>query len=1777
MEQLLIDLKNRGVGLWLDGDLLRVNAPRGTLTDELRAQIATHKAVLVGLLRARRAGEELPAITPDPRGRHEPFPLTDVQHAYWMGRKSVAELGGVSTHFYFELDCGAIDVPRLSDALRRVIARHEMLRAVIDADGLQRVLPAVPAFTIPHQDCSRLPGEEADRRIDALRAEMSHQVLPSDRWPLFDIRATSMPGGRTRLHCSLDMLILDAWSMFILFREWFQLYEDPGASLPPIDVTYRDYVLAERQIAGTPAHARATQYWMSRVDTLPPAPELPVRAPTPGERPRFSRRRARLDAARWERLKELARTHGITISSLLLAAYAEVVARWSATPHFTLNVTLFNRLPLHPHVDRLLGDFTSLVLLEVDHREGVTFLERARRLQRQLAQDLEHREVSGVEVLREWAHRREARMKASMPVVFTSALVLRGDDGEDAGLVERLGPMVYGVSQTPQVWLDNQAMDVDGELVFNWDAVDDVFEEGVLDAMFGAYLELLGRLADGPAAWHDEDAARLPAPMAALRAATNATAAPERDVLLHGDFVEQARARPDPAAVITPRRTLTYRQLLAEAAALARRLRERGVTRGDRVAIVMRKGWEQVVGAVGTLLAGAAYLPLDAGLPRRRRLELLSLGEVRHVVTQPGVVDDADRAALGPECSVLAVVPAAPCTGPVEVPAPSQARDDLAYVLFTSGTTGVPKGVMIDHRAAMNTVAHVNAMLGLSAADRVLGVSSLSFDLSVYDLFGPLGVGGALVLPDPDRHLDPAHWRELVAEHRVTVWNSAPQLMRMLLDGFAAGEVEEGAALRAALLSGDWIPVDVPARLAAHYPGARTTSLGGATEAAIWSNFFRVDEVDPAWPSIPYGKPLPNQTMWVLDRRMSPCPDHVPGKIYIGGIGLAQGYWRDAEKTAQRFVRHPVTGERLYDTGDLGRYLPDGNIQFLGRGDEQVKIRGHRVEPGEVASVLRQHPEVQEAAVLVTGAARDRRELVAYVELDARRVDQLGAVLVREEEAPPPLGERLADELRAPSGDPHTVLARVLARLLPGRGALDVLGIGDGVVAAAEHVVPVLAGTGGRLVATAPSQETLEQARAELLPFAGDVEVRLLDPEVRPDFQGHERHAHALVLAAGLRRAGDPGRLLEHARELLRPGGELVLLERVGDAEDPQVALGAALDREPGEDPLPLPERAWREALRRAGFVDVALCRPAADGGPAAAVIVATAPASVPVLDGRAVSRYLADRLPEYMVPKYVVQVARVPVSANGKIDYRALPPVPEDAALGQTERVEPRTDEERRILEVWARVMNRTDLGVTDNFFDLGGDSLVATRLVRELNAILPFALDLAEVVENPTIEGLATVWAARAAEGEDAAGRRREVSRAFPALLVDERRILTDVLEGTKRIEALPRAWLEEAPGKDAVLVTGATGWIGAYVVAELLATSDADVFCLVRADGEGEAHARLTDALRAYGLLRDAKASQRLKAVAGRLDRPRLGLEEASWRSLAASVSAVYHLGASISTVGDYEDLFALNVRPVEEVVRLALEGRRKAIFHGSSAAVNLRHGAEGFFVIPEEGMTSAPAGLLNGYAQTKWAAEQLVVAAARRGVPAKIFRISHALPADAGFVRPRPYMVEAVLAAARRVPAVPDWPGSAVYGVPVDRLARILVACARAGGRDDGVAEVVHVDNRTPLEVGALVRILHAADGVGDAPVVSREEWRDRCFAAARELPAEHAALATRLFEPTVAGALVEAMFGADRVESAFLDRLPGGALHAALTPTGYWERWARVVRDGGHVPGTGAAA
>ncbi|WP_309138992.1 non-ribosomal peptide synthetase [Nocardia cyriacigeorgica] len=961
---LVTDLRQRGVHLWADDDQLRFRAPQGVLTAGDREHLVAHKPAVLAYLAEDQATL---TVTADPAAAHEPFPLTPVQQAYLVGRDPTYPFGGVACANYLEIHYDAVEPDSVERAWNALVRRHDMLRATVHPDGYQQVAATVPHYPIPVTDI-RGDAVGVDAVLDRQRDELLGPAAAPGTWPPFAARLTRTDTGCV-LHLLVELLVVDAASMRLLLAELDELVHADGADAavrPAPAIGFRDYVLGVQKLRNGARYQRDRDYWQARIDTLPAAPDLPTRTDDDAETdPGFDRLHYHLPAAVLTGLTRAAAPHGLTPSGAVLAAYADIIGRWSRKRKFTLNLPIFNRLPAHPDIGAVLGDFTSVELLGIDLDAQDSFAGRARAITAQLFADLDHRSFDGVEVLSELTRR--AGSPVLMPVVFTSTL---GSD--DAGALR--GRIRRGITRTPQVWLDCQVTPYDDGLMIAWDVRRGVLAGDTAADAFAAFLDLLTRLAEEPGTWTEPYPVALPPAQRARRDAYNDTAAEHAPRLLHERILARADADPDAPAVIHRDTVLDFAELRRRVAATAAALRKAGVRPGDQVAVLMDKGPEQVIAVLATSVLGAAYVPIAITQPMARRERIIDRAGAAVVLTQSWLRDAGEVPAAAAPLAVDLLA------GVDTVPEVAGDPDAPAYVIFTSGSTGEPKGVVVSHRAAANTLDDIEERFAVSPADRVLGVASLAFDLSVWDIFGVLAAGGAVVLPEQDRVSDPSHWLELVQRHAVTLWNSVPGQLQMLLDVLESTPGARAESLRLVLLSGDWIPVDLPGRMHAHCPEADVIGLGGATEAAIWSLHHPIRDIDPRWRSIPYGTPLRNQTMHVLDDALQDCPEHVTGEIFIGGSGLAEGYLGDDELTARRFLRHPRTGARLYRTGDLGRFHPDGRLEFLGREDTQVKIRGHRVELGEIESALRRHPAVADAAVLVDGRGPAAR-LVGFAEI----------------------------------------------------------------------------------------------------------------------------------------------------------------------------------------------------------------------------------------------------------------------------------------------------------------------------------------------------------------------------------------------------------------------------------------------------------------------------------------------------------------------------------------------------------------------------------------------------------------------------------------------------------------------------------------------------------------------------------------------------------------------------------------------------------------------------
>jgi amino acid adenylation domain-containing protein len=1323
-------------------------------------------------------------IAPDPASRHEPFTLTDVQQAYWVGQTDAYALGNVGAHVYQETEFEGLDLERLQAAFRTLISRHDMMRVIILPDGRQQVLEHVPDYEIETFD---LRGQSPDRQqasVRDVRDRMSHQVFDLATWPLFAVCASLIDDRHVRLHLSFDALMADAWSFEILLRDFSRLYMQPEVPLPPLQLRFRDYVQATAGSPDSPLFLRAQSYWKDRIAALPPAPQLPmVKQLREIVAPRFERRRHIVGEARWSQIKKRAATAKVTPSALMLAAFAEVLSRWSKSQSFSLVITVFNRPPLHPEIDEIVGDFTSLVLIEF-HASAARFEQRVQDVHKQLMERLEHRYFSGVRVMRELARQQADKATPLMPVVFTSTLTHRRT--EEAAFLKEQQVEAMGINQTPQIYLDHQLVEQNGELQFNWDSVDELFPPGMLDVMFEQYCAFVESLTEEPAWQRSPDL--LPPSVMQAYATLNDTAAPALSRLAIQPMLEAAARRPESPAIISDQRQVSYAELVGTSWRIARALRARGVTPGAIVGILLEKGWEQVASVLGVVFAGAAYVPIDPQAPADR---------IDYVIRDSGlailITHSALRRGLTPEIDYLLWdEPSWFEHEPSEPLALVQLPSDLLYLIYTSGSTGRPKGVMIEHASVANRMHDIRGRFAIGPADRALGLTALHHDLSVFDIFGVLGAGATLVLPSAPLQRDPGHWTELMAAHTVTLWNSVPAFMAMLVE-FHAGRgghaLADTAGLRV-LLSGDKIPLALVERMRQLLPDASLYSLGGPTETTVWDICHPIGPLDVYSQRLPYGRPLSNARYYVLDGADRLCPVNVPGELCIAGQGLARGYWRDEEKTAAKFVWHEPTAERLYRSGDLGCLRPDGELDILGRLDLQVKIHGQRIELEEIELTLQQHPAVRAAAVAVRMDPVQGPSLAAYLEVASAGDDYVE----------PPAG----------STDAHGTLLNSIERI---QFKMEQRGIRHDIPAEApsvDLVRPDLTDDYLKAIMRRRTQRHFaavaigtEQASGFLGLLMQVMPTGFAMPKYQYPSAGNAYPLQFYLLVRDGRIAGVPeGAYYYHPR-----AHRLVMLSPEGDWDDRLHAVNNAPVSQQAafslfvvcemEAMVPLyGDKAIEFGLLEAGYVSQLLMSRAPDfnlglcpigtmdfdplrarlalgasqrlfhafvGGavaeeefsdPKLYLTDTSKKWSQPVASDTIadVTAFLHARLPRHMIPDQFAIVQRLPYTSNGKIDRAALDVI-ELRGAARHGFVEPQTDLQQALAGLWASVLGIEKVGLHDDFFQLGGDSILAVQLMNRLKASFSTEIPLRDVLAATTVERLAAFIEQKLAAELDAA----------------------------------------------------------------------------------------------------------------------------------------------------------------------------------------------------------------------------------------------------------------------------------------------------------------------------------------------------------------------------------------------------------------------------------------
>ncbi|HEV2146075.1 MAG TPA: amino acid adenylation domain-containing protein [Longimicrobiaceae bacterium] len=918
------------------------------------------------------AGGDAPPVVPVPRDR--PLPLSFAQERLWF----IDQLEPASAAYNLPAALrlrGALDVPALERSLTEVVRRHEVLRTTFpltgDGRAMQVVAPPEPAM-LHRLDLSGQP--EGDREREARRLAAREAATPFDlaSGPLLRATLVRMAEEEHVLLFTLHHIVSDGWSMGVLTREVSALYpsfqEGRTPPLRELPVQYADYAVWQREWLRGEALERQVAYWKGSLAGAPLLLELPTdHARTAMRNARGGTRRIALPDGTVRALRSLAQGEGATLFMALLAAFQALLSRYSGQEDVVVGTPIAGRTRLE--LEGLIGLFVNTLALRADLSGDPTFRALLRRVREVTLGAYAHQELPFERLVEELQPPRDV----THTPVFQVMLALQS--AERAHL--RLGEVaVEGIEAGAAAARFDLMLDLaeDGERVHGVVVYRaDLWEEETIERLMGHFLRLLEEVSrdpDRPLSGVELLGSEERARILSGEAMVSRVPAHRPDACLHHLFEEQAARTPDRVAVRCGERTLTYAALDGEAGRFAHHLRGRGVLPGERVGVCVERSAEMMVALLGVLKAGAAYVPLDPSYPPERLSLVLEDAGIGVLVTQeslrtrlPGHA--AGVVSLDADAEEIARSPATPVSGAAADPR------GPAYVIYTSGSTGRPKGVVVPHRAVVNFVCSIRERPGVSAGDVLAAVTTLSFDISVLELFVPLTAGGEVAVMPREVVTDGALLAEELERCGATILQGTPALWRLLLEG--GWEGKPGLTM---LCGGEALPWELAARLLER--GGSLWNMYGPTETTIWSAVHRVGPTDGA---AVIGGPVDGTQLYVLDAGLRPVPQGVPGELYIGGDGVADGYLGRPELTAERFVPDPFgdrPGARLYRTGDVVRGSGAG-MRFLGRTDQQMKVRGHRIEPGEIEAVLVRHPAVAQAVVVARADASGEKRLAAYV------------------------------------------------------------------------------------------------------------------------------------------------------------------------------------------------------------------------------------------------------------------------------------------------------------------------------------------------------------------------------------------------------------------------------------------------------------------------------------------------------------------------------------------------------------------------------------------------------------------------------------------------------------------------------------------------------------------------------------------------------------------------------------------------------------------------------
>ncbi|AOX00333.1 hypothetical protein BJP34_13495 [Moorena producens PAL-8-15-08-1] len=944
---------------------------------ELPLKVIFEQPTLVGLAQAVDLAVKdnlvpLPAIEPIPRT--EPLPLSFAQQRLWF----LDRLEGASPSYNipsaYKLE-GNLNRVALEESLQTIVQRHENLRTIfkVGSHGVPfQYISDTVTITLPVIELTS--GEQESQVQDLIKAEAQQSFdIAKDR--LIRFKLLQLSPTEHVLLVTMHHIISDGWSMGVFWRELCQLYqafcEGKEASLPPLKIQYGDFAYWQRQWLAQQVLNTQLDYWKQQLAGIPPLLELPTDYPRPARQTfRGCRERFKLDSSLTQKLKQLSQKAGVTLFMTLLAAFDVLLCRYSGQTDIVVGSPIANRN--QAEIEPLIGFFVNTLVLRSDLSGNPSFFDLLTQVRKTTLEAYTHQDLPFEKLVEELQPERRLDSHPVVQVVFALQNAPR-TDLDLPGLKAEAIKLDTGATREfdLELHLWDHPEGLSGLCLYS----SDLFKTETIQRMLGHFQTLL----QGVIAESSQAIGQLPlltpAERQQLLVEWNQTQTDyPRNTCVHQLFETQVQKTPDAIAVVFNEQTLTYWELNQQANQLAHYLLSLGVGQQSLVGVCLERSPNLIIALLAILKSGAAYLPLDPTYPPERLAFMVENAGLKVILTETGVSDNlpqvADYVNLNTQAKTIAAHPKQNLNT-------LATATSLAYVMYTSGSTGQPKGVKVTHQNIVRLVRNTN-YAQFTTNDVFLQLASVSFDAATWEIWGSLLNGSRLVLfPEPKPSLEALG--QVIQQYQVTALWLTAGLFHLMVDE----RLEDLQSLRLLMAGGDVLSVSHVQKCCQALPHCQLINGYGPTENTTFTCCYPVPVGTVLGQSVPIGRPIANTQVYILDHQQQPVPIGLTGELYVGGDGLARGYWNRPALTAERFISNPfVEGEQLYKTGDKARYLPDGNIEFLGRSDSQVKIRGFRIELAEIEATLGQHPAIAQNVVSLQGNKSGDKSLMAYLALD---------------------------------------------------------------------------------------------------------------------------------------------------------------------------------------------------------------------------------------------------------------------------------------------------------------------------------------------------------------------------------------------------------------------------------------------------------------------------------------------------------------------------------------------------------------------------------------------------------------------------------------------------------------------------------------------------------------------------------------------------------------------------------------------------------------------------